>query len=177
MNKVFGTLAIACWFATSAYGSEPEIDRAMENGRLLIEAVEAGRDVSLKSFENRAQIKQYLSKHKCPGLKYRNYVIDTSDGSYLYVVASKGRNAIVGRHFKAPIDNGRVDVEAFESSTKSCINLGSAKGNVAAFTVTHLQPYPNEFHVLVEKVAGRPLYVATEKGLFNVKDGQITTVE
>ncbi|MGA7296696.1 MAG: hypothetical protein WBW92_04195 [Rhodanobacteraceae bacterium] len=153
-----------------------ELDDAVKYGNLLTEAVEAGRSVDLRKLADHREIEQYLSHHACSEFKYKAYVVDSVGESFLYLVASKGPDVIVGRHFKMPIRNGSIEVAEVESSTRGCLDLGSPGPDTAGMVVTHLKPYPNEFHVLESNLASVSLYVATSRGTYGVQYGAIHLV-
>lgn len=89
-------------------------------------------------------------------------------------VASKGKNVIIGRHFKAPIHKEAIDVAAFESSTNGCLNLGPVRADAAAMYATHLKPFPNEFHLLQSNIRNIALYIGTKEGMYSVSENTIT---
>jgi hypothetical protein len=154
-----------------------ELEDAITYGNLLTQAVKEKEEVKLKKLSEYKAIKRYLTENKCSGFKYKAYIVGPKNKQFLYLVASKGKNVIIGRHFKAPINGGTVDVSGFESSTKGCLNLGTPPSNVAALTATHLKHYPNEFHVLQSRLAGLPLYIGTSEGIYSVEGGNIRLVE
>ncbi len=171
-NVVFLVLA---FLTIQTFASELEDSQLY--GGLLYKEIESKADVKLKKLDKYKQIKSYLKGNKCKGFKYRAYVVGEEDGEFLYLVASKRKNVIIGRHFKAPILNGEVQVEDFESSTNGCLDLGAPKKDIAALTATHLKPYPNEFHVLQSKLSGIALYIGTKAGVYAIENGQIRLVK
>ena len=154
-----------------------ELDEAVEYGRLLTNAVEKKEHIKYKKLSRYNEIKGFLNEQKCAGFKYKAYVVGPDEKQYFYLVASKKKNMIIGRHFKAPIVNNEVDVARFESSTKGCLDLGKIKPNVAAMSASHLQPYPNEFHVLQSNLHSLGLYIITGVGYFKIENGLIELVK
>lgn len=154
-----------------------EIESAAALGASLTEAVQSDRDINMKKLANYTEIKRFMQENACGGIKYRAYTVATPEGDYLYIVGSKGRNVIVGRHFKVPIAQHGIDITKIKSSTKGCLDLGARQKNSAAMYVTHLQPYPNEFHVLESNLQGIALYVGTSTGMYSIESGAIRLVK
>lgn len=154
-----------------------ELEEAVVYGNLLTEAVKEKSEVKLKKLPEFKSINRYLSENKCPGFKYKGYIVGPENNRYFYLVASKGKNVIIGRHFKAPINAGSIDTAKFESSTNGCLNLGSPPSNVAAMYATHLKPYPNEFHLLQSNLNSIALFIGTKAGMYAVENGAIKLSE
>jgi len=152
-----------------------DIESNIAFGNVLTEAVKSKSSIKMKSLDNYKEVKGFLKQNKCPGFKYKAYSIPESNRFYL--VASKGKSVIIGRHFVGSLQGNSVDVSSLISSTNGCINLGSPKKDAAAMFVTHLKPEPNEFHVLQSNLANISLYVSTKDTLYSVSNGDITTVE
>lgn len=171
MRNILGVLIVmSCSFAHS-----DGIEESVFLGNRLTEAVKSESHIKLKTLDNYKELKAYIKRNKCSGFKYRAYSLP--DRNKFYLVASKGKSVIVGRHFVGDIVENSVDIGTLTSSTNGCINLGSTKKNAAAMFVTHLKPEPNEFHVLESNLAKIALYVSTKGTLFSVSEGGITTVE
>lgn len=154
-----------------------ELESAIEYGNLLTKAVKTKSTVRLKKLAEYKKIKQYLSSKKCDGFKYKAYIVGPENKKYFYLIASKRKSVIIGRHFKAPIKGGVVDTEAFVSSTNGCLNLGRPASNVSALFATHLKPYPNEFHLLQSNLKPITLYIGTSAGMYIVKNGTMVLSE
>ena len=161
---------------TQAAASE-EIDRAIKYGGLLTKAVQGKDRVKLKKLTEYKQIKTFLSQHKCSGMKYKGYIVGDNQDKYLYLVASKSKNIIIGRHFKAPIKGTDIIYNEFESSTNSCLNLGTPPKDTQAVYATHLKPYPNEFHILQSNLSGVALYVGTPSENYAIENGEVRVLE
>lgn len=157
----------------SHYASADEITDAEAFGAMLTAAIQQGSDIDWNKRSESKAIKKWLKEHQCPGLKYQGYIVG-DEKQYFYLIGRKGNEVIVGRHFKAPIVDSAIDIDAFDSSTKGCLSLGAKKADVAAMFTTHLQPYPNEFHVAQSSLHAVTLYISTKSGLFVVKNGEIT---
>lgn len=171
----FFLLALLSLASNGLFASE--LEDAISYGNLLTEAVNAKEKVKLKKLPEYKDIKRYLSQNKCSGFKYKGYIVGPKDKQFFYLIASKRKNVIIGRHFKAPIINGSIKLSGFESSTNSCLNLGTPPPNVSALTATHLKSYPNEFHVLQSQLIGLALYIGTSTGIYSVENGQIRIVQ
>ena len=173
MKNIFekGLLLFFVLLANFAVGDE--LENSIKYGVLLTEAVQDKKVVKLKKLNQYKEIKNYLSDNKCPGFKYKAYIVGPEESRNLYLVASKGKNVIIGRHFKAAISNSIVDLSTFESSTNGCLNLGPVKSNVGGMYATHLKPFPNEFHLLQSNIRRIALYIGTKEGMYIVDDGGI----
>jgi len=154
-----------------------ELEAAIKYGNFLTEAVKTKSTVKIKKRPEYDAIKQYLSSRKCSGFKYKAYIVGSENDQQFYLVASKGKSVIIGRHFKAPINGGVIDASAFSSSTNSCLNLGKPASNVAAMYATHLKPYPNEFHLLQSNLKSIALYIGTSAGMYVVENGTMVLSE
>jgi len=177
MNYKKQFIALIFMLLGSNLGMASELVDAIVYGSLLTEAVKGKAEVKLKKLLQFKGIDQYLSENKCSGFKYKGYIVGPENKQYFYLVASKGRNVIIGRHFKAPINAGSIEIAAFESSTNGCLNLGSPPSNVAAMYATHLKPYPNEFHLLQSNLNSITLYIGTKAGMYAVENGTIKLSE
>lgn len=155
-----------------------EIGGAVSYGNLLTGAIQEKQDVKLKKLPEYKAIKSFLSKNKCAGFKYKGYIVGSENDKYFYLVASKGGNVIIGRHFKAPMVGGAIAVERLESSTNGCLDLGNPEAkNTAAMFATHLKPTPNEFHVLQSNLHAIALYIGTSNGMYSIENGVIQLPE
>lgn len=177
MNYKKNLLLFTLLYFLSNIATAGELSEAISYGNLLTQAVNSKEKIKLKRLPEYKGIKKYLANNKCSGFKYKGYIVGPEDKQFFYLVASKRKNVIIGRHFKAPIKNGSIDIDGFESSTNTCLNLGTPASNVAALTATHLKPYPNEFHVLQSKLSGLALYIGTSAGIYAVESGNIRLVE
>lgn len=159
-------------------GIASELEDAVTYGELLSQAVKTKQEVKLKKLPEYEAIKQYLSENECSEFKYKAYIVGPEQQQFLYLVASKRKHVIIGRHFKAPIHDGAVDVKAFTRSTKTCLDLGKPTPNQVALFTTHLQPFPNEFHVLQAQLVALPLFVGTSEDLvYRIEDGKISVLD
>ena len=163
------------FLANLAVGSE--LEDSIKYGELLTGAVQDKKTVKLKKLDQYKDIKRYLSENKCSGFKYKAYIVGPIENQKFYLVASKGKNVIIGRHFKASISNNVIDFSTFESSTNGCLNLGPVKSNAAGMYATHLKPFPNEFHLLQSNIRRIALYVGTKEGMYIVNDGTMVLSE
>lgn len=171
MRYILGiVLLVICSLAHSS-----SIDENIALGNSLTEAVKSKSHIKLKSIDNYKEIKAFLKQNKCRGFKYRAYSLPKQDKFYL--IASKGKAIVIGRHFVGTLIGNSVDVDTLESSTNGCINLGSPEKNTAAMFVTHLKPEPNEFHVLESNLANISLYVSAQGALYTVAEGGISKAE
>lgn len=170
-------ISAICVPMLSAWVVASEIDEATLYGGFLTKAVQERQEIKLKKLPEYKEIKVYLAENQCPGFNYRAYIAGPEDKQFFYVIASKGRDVIIGRHFKAPVRGDSIDLAHMESSTNGCLNLGTPPSNVAALTATHLKPYPNEFHVLQSQLAGLALYIGTSSGIYAIEEGKIRVVE
>ncbi len=166
-----GVLLPLVLLANLAVGDE--LQNSIKFGALLTEAVQNKKVVKIKKLDQYKEIKSYLSSNKCRGFKYKAYIVGPEEERKFYLVASKGKNVIIGRHFKAAISNDIIDLSTFESSTNGCLNLGPVKSNAAGMYATHLKPFPNEFHLLQSNIRGIELYIGTKVGMYVVNDGEM----
>ncbi|MDM3871714.1 hypothetical protein QSV34_10170 [Porticoccus sp. W117] len=171
MKCFIGAMLLSLCF----YSYADNIEEIQSLGNSLTEAVKSKSYVKLKSFSNTKEIKKFLSKNKCPGYKYRAYVL--ADKNKFYLVASKGKGVVIGRHFVGNINDNTVDIDSLSSSTKGCINLGPTQKDSAAKFVTHLKPEPSEFHVLQSNLANIALFVSTKGGLYSVSEGNVKKIK
>ncbi len=155
------------------------LDRSLKIGQQLFNAVEKEETVDPDSFDNRKEIQKYLKKNKCRDFTYKGYIVTTAEGEYYYLIASKGADVIIGRHFKAPLRDGKPVVSEFESSTNTCLDLGSIpeKKNVAGMYATTFKPFPDEFHVMAAALGKLILLVGSEQGIFKVNSESIALIE
>ena len=162
----------------SSFLQANDLDNAVKYGNFLTEAVQSKQKVKLKKLPEYKAIKTYLATNKCPGFKYNAYVVGPEEQQYFYLVASKGGNVIIGRHFKARKVGGAIKVGEFESSTNGCLNLGNpkTKKSVAMFA-THLKPTPNEFHLLQSNLHSIALYIGTSNGMYLIENESIELSE
>lgn len=175
MNKLLLLSFALLVVSNNAISSEHE--EVILYGNLLTAAVNNQTEVKLKNLSEYKIIKQFLSNNKCPGYKYRAYIVGPQEKQYIYLVASKRKDVIIGRHFKAPYHSDSVEVAKFESSTNGCLNLGKVQPNVAAMFASHLKPFPNEFHLLQSNLKSFVLYISTKSGLFKLENGTINITE
>jgi len=166
-----GLLLPLVLLANLAFGNE--LENNVKFGTLLTEAVQHKKVVKIKKLDQYKEIKSYLSDNKCPGYKYKAYIVGPEGNRNFYLVASKGKNVIIGRHFKAAISSNVIDISTFESSTNGCLNLGPVKSNAASMYATHLKPFPNEFHLLQSNIRRIALYIGTKEGMYVVNNGEI----
>ena len=171
LNFVYG-FAIFYLFSNMTHGSN--IESTIKYGNQLTEAIQQKEKVKLKKLPEYRDIKKYLSANKCPGFKYKGYIVGAEDQQFFYLVATKANDVIIGRHFKAPVNNGLIEISKFQSSTNGCLNLGNPKtSDTAAMYATHLKPLPNEFHLLQSNLHKIKLYIGTSNGMYTIKNGNI----
>jgi hypothetical protein len=171
-KKHFFSLILTLLGSSMAMASE--LEDAIVYGNLLTKAVKEKAEVKLKKLPEFKIVNKFLSENKCPGFKYKAYIVGPENGQYFYLVASKGKSIIIGRHFKAPFSSGSINTDKFESSTNGCLNLGVPPSNVAAMYATHLKPYPNEFHLLQSNLNSIALFIGTKAGMYAVDNSSIT---
>ena len=162
-------------FSVNAYSES--LDESIEYGKLLAESVKSKKEIKLNKLAEYKEIKAFLKENKCSGFKYRAYIVGEDSSQKIYLIASKGKNVVLGRHFSAPYTNKKVDMSGMESSTNGCLDLGPVKDGVAGMFATHLKPIPNEFHVLESSINNITLYVGTKEGMYIVKNEEITLSE
>jgi len=177
MRTLTSALCLIIALSTSSQGLTEPLDDVINKGNRLVEAVSSNATVDLRQFENTRDIRRYLSANRCRGLNYEAYLLESGDQQTLYLVGSRSGHVIIGRHFKAPVIGNAVDVESFESSTRTCLDLGPVPENVAALMASHLAPEPNEFHFLQSVIHDVDLFVAAGNGLYKVSEGSIKLSE
>lgn len=143
-------------------------------GAALYQAYIDKADQKLKSFANYKDLKQFAKESGCSGYKYKAYVLELGDESRFYLVGTRSKNVIVGRHFRGTVQEGAVVLTELVSSTNSCLNLGRKPRDAVAMFATHLQPYPNEFHVLESLMHEVTLYIGTSAGNWKIEAGKIS---
>lgn len=172
MSKLLSVVLLSFAALSSSYAHADELEAAQAWGMKLTEAIQQKTKLNLKKRPEYKEIKKFLKENQCPGIKYEGYLIG-EDQQYFYLIGSKGKEVIIGRHFKAPVVDGVIDLESAHSSTNGCLSLGPKKPAVAAMMATHLQPYPNEFHLLQSNIHAVTLYIGTKSGMFVVKEGKM----
>ena len=151
------------------------LEMSIALGNSLTEAVSSKSYIKMKALDNYREVRAFLKDNKCSGFKYRAYTIE--DKNKFYLIASKGKGMVIGRHFVGDISDNTVDIDSLVSSTNGCINLGAPKKDSAAMFVTHLKSEPNEFHLLESNLAKVALFVSSKGGLFSVSDGSISKIK
>ena len=177
MIKIFKLGIITLTLTTLSVMASSEIDSAMKYGELLTTAVQEKSYTKLKKLNNYKAIRKYLSKNKCSDFKYKAYIVGSENNQYLYLIASKGKHIIIGRHFKSKIEDGNISIESFTSSTNGCLDLGVPKSDIAGMYATHLKLYPNEFHILQSNLGSIDLFIGTSAGMYIIKNGSITLAD
>lgn len=172
MHKLLSVVFLPFAVLSSGNTYADELEDAQAWGVMLTDAIQQKTKVNLKKRPEYIEIKKFLKENQCPGVKYEGYLIG-EEQQYFYLVGSKGKEVIIGRHFKAPVVDGVIALDSAQSSTKGCLSLGPKKPDVSAMVATHLQPYPNEFHLLQSNVHEVTLYIGTKSGMFVVKDGKM----
>lgn len=172
MHKLMSVvlLSFAALSSNSTYADELEDAQAW--GAMLTDAIQQKVKVNLKKRPEYKEIKSFLKENECPGIKYEGYLIG-EEQQYFYLIGSKGKEVIIGRHFKAPVVDGVIALDSAQSSTKGCLSLGAKKPDVSAMFATHLQAFPNEFHLLQSNIHAVTLYIGTKSGMYVVKDGKM----
>lgn len=172
MHKLASVVLMSFAVLSSSYIYADELENAQTWGAMLTDAVQQKATVNLKKRPEYKEIKKFLKENQCSGSKYEGYLIG-EEPQYFYLIGSKGNEVIIGRHFKAPVVNGVIVLDSAQSSTKGCLSLGPKKPDVSAMVATHLQPYPNEFHLLQSNIHAVTLYIGTKSGMFVVKEGEM----
>ncbi len=182
-NPVLSRCLLPWWLSAAVFAfplaalAEDPLARAVDRGTRLAEAIENGDSLSLRKFANYGDIRTWLDSNRCPGFRYTGYFVRAAGASDLYLIASRGKDIIIGRHFKAPVSKGRVEIEQIESSTARCLNLGRSGSNTGNSLIAHPQPFPNEFHVLQSRLHRTDLRIATTHGNYMVSKGRIRKAE
>lgn len=172
MRKLLSVVLFSFATLNSGYIYADELENAQAWGAMLTDAVQQNTKVNLKKRSEYKQIKKFLKENQCPGLKYEGYLVGEGQ-QYFYLIGSKGKEVVIGRHFKAPVVDGVIALDSMQSSTNGCLSLGPKKPDVSAMVATHLQPYPNEFHLLQSNIHAVTLYIGTKSGMFVVKEGKM----
>ncbi|HKE94130.1 MAG TPA: DUF2314 domain-containing protein [Povalibacter sp.] len=161
--------AFACSSPASAEEMPLEFTEAVANaerlGQALLAADAAGEAVDRMTLAEIARQGAELCE-----FAYRLVHVDDNgrDVRYLIARAKSDSDVVIGRHFAWIADT-------VQSSTRSCLNLGTPGRGVVAMTVTHLlSPTPNEFHVYEALKHRIPLLVLTSAGIWSVTEGTIT---
>lgn len=103
-------------------------------------------------------------------------------GTLVYLLAGTKRPnlAVLGKHFRVPVDEHGQVGEVFALS-KGVIEIDLApQGSkiLAAMVVSHLvTDAPVETHVFASLLYKKTLMVVTRRGMFQVEDGQITLID
>jgi len=172
VHKLLAVYLLSFTALSSGYAYADELEEAQVWGAMLTDAIQKNMKLNLKKRPEHKAIKKFLKENQCPGIKYEGYLVG-EEQQYFYLIGSKGKEVIIGRHFKAPVVDGVIALDSAQSSTKGCLNLGPKAPDVAAMVATHLQPYPNEFHLLQSNIHAVTLYIGTKSGMFVVKDGKM----
>ena len=175
---------------------------AAENGRLAAAYVASVADG--KVVESRAvpagsrppltpiQLRLATARDVAPKLGYRSCTspfnaapippasADAPLDLYLMSPQVRPKEYPFGGHFKVTVAPDRK-VLAKRKFTNSCLNMAEAPQQDAqpvALAVTHLlDPLPTEIHVFTSLSAGKPVYVMTKKGVWQVNGAAIRRVE
>lgn len=172
MHKLMSVVLLSFATLSSNYTYADELEDAQAWGAMLTDAIQKKVKVNLKKRQEYKEIKNFLKENECPGIKYEGYLIG-EERQYFYLIGSKGKEVIIGRHFKAPVVDGVIALDSAQSSTKGCLSLGPKKPDVSAMFATHLQPFPNEFHLLQSNIHAVTLYIGTKSGMYVVKEGKM----
>jgi hypothetical protein len=105
-----------------------------------------------------------------------------SDGWLVYILAASSRNSIVvGGHSRIKVSRDGNNIESVTPLYKSCLDIPVPADNnnprqdiSVSYAVADV---PSEIHVYLNRLYGLPVYVATVKGAWLVKNGNISLVK
>jgi hypothetical protein len=106
-----------------------------------------------------------------------------SNGWLVYILAATMEDVIVvGGHTRVKVSADGNNVLAVTPLYKSCLTVqrppADNTNELAAFSVTYLMAdVPSEIHVYLSHLHGYPVYVATARGNWLVKNGKISLIE
>ena len=106
-----------------------------------------------------------------------------SNGWLVYVLAATAEDLIVvGGHSRVKVSADGKTVLAVNPLYQSCLMLpkpaADKSGQIKALSVSYpIGNVPSEIHVFLNRLHGYPLYVATAKGEWLVKNGQISLIK
>ncbi len=172
------TITILFWTGLGVVQADEIQDMAINNseswGAALYQASLDKADQALKSFANYKDLNKFITESGCSGYKYKAYILEAGDERRLYLVGTRSKDVIVGKHFIGSMQESAVLLNGLLSSTNSCLNLGRKRQTIAAMFATHLQPYPNEFHVLESLIHDVTLFIGTAVGNWKIEAGKIS---
>ena len=155
--------------------------QAEKDGAKLFEAYQRGAEPP----EDVATVARASVHDFCP-FTYRIFWVDNDAIASVYLIAeTKDAEFVWGRHYRIDIDKAGKEVKALTPSTVSCAAMaepppGAAPpgSKLAGTGITHLlSKTPTEFHVLISKKTGRPVFVGTSVGIWKVENGKITLMQ
>lgn len=96
---------------------------------------------------------------------------------YLLAASADSTEVVLAGHHRVTVTAGGHSILSAEALSKSCVVV-EAHQPAASLFITHvLDPEPIETHVFTSLEYGLPLFVATEKGTFEVEGASIRLVE
>ncbi len=130
----------------------------------LLYAIDNKEFISLESFNNAGEIRELLAAEGCPDVEYILHLVTSDDAKYLYLIAKRKKDIIMGRHFRIPVVNDAVNIEDAVTSTLECNNLGKLKREAKLIAVPHPGIGPSEFHIMVAVCSGKGLVAVQADG-------------
>lgn len=173
---IFGaiTLTAAAPDATVALGN------AETTGAALFAAMQANNLAKPQDIKNFDALQRAVDPLTCPGTTLSWILLpDATHATRLFGIAAGGTRTqlVVGKHFKANMVDGAVDLATLAASTKSCLTLNILSHAVGVFTTELDSATPTEFHVVESSLHNIALFVNAGGEVWSVKDGKISKVK
>lgn len=192
VHRLWVALMVLCWLP--AHGQQISIpnDLACEValserlGLALFESYRAAHASPSSTPNQTASLAEAAIGDRCEG-PYNTFIVkgaNTQDPLLAYVVGTPDTSTgiMVGRHYRVELSPDGGEVLAVSSSTRSCLfipaQLVPPGGRPAAVSVSHmLSSAPNEFHVFLSLLHGKPIYVGTDRATWKVDGARVSLVE
>jgi hypothetical protein len=165
----------------AAQGTAADVLKHAEaTGAALFAAIQAKSLAGPDDIQNFEALQRAIDPQKCPETTISWILLpDQKKATEIFGISSVPTigKLVVGRHFKASVVDGVVDLSTLVASTKSCLTLGIPPNAVALYTTEVVSATPTEFHVFESTLHGIPLYVGAGGEAWLVKDGSIRKLE
>lgn len=154
------------------------ISDVIENGRALTEKVLSKSYTPIKNLRDQKAIRAFIAQNGCREFKYHAYQVGSEEKRKLYLLASRRGSVVKGRHFSAPFNGRHIDVHTLVDGGGSCESLVLSSDNSAPhIRIEYSGTYPTEFHMVQSAIAGAPITVQTENGVYSVTSKAIDPIK
>ncbi len=165
----------------------PEVRRSESLGAALFKAFGELHNSESKIPSGLVTLAESAVRDRCDG-PYRTLLVRVSDAgseslfAYVIGVPDTSTGVMVGRHFRVELDAVGGTVRSVFASTKSCLFIPAklvppGGSPVGAFMSHILSATPSEFHVFLSLLHSRPMFVGTDRAIWNVENGIIAVIK